>query len=457
MGDFYVFGLNKTGKQRIMKVVIPMNKRSVDFQPYLEEALNDLGFKEFSSIQLAVFKEALKGQSVIGQSQTGSGKTHAFLLPIFERLDLNKKEVQAVIIAPTKELAMQINRMAEHLASFSPKDIDIRLYVGGTDRDREIERLNHSQPHIVIGTPGKVKDLSLDANALLIYTANTMVVDEVDMAFEIGFLEEIDLIAQRLQKPQILLFSATLPEAVMPFVKKYLGQKTVLHTGTHALKITHILLPIKSKEKLDVLSDILPILNPYLALIFANTKERVEMVVSNLMEKGFRVAMLHGGLSTRERKRLLNEIHDLKYQYIVASDIAARGIDIEGISHVINYDLPSDPSFYIHRSGRTGRVNLSGVCVSFYDFDDDKYLEAITKRGVVFEYRRLKNGELTTLSRQSNRQTREKPLSEIEKAAHRKVKKSSDVKPGYKKKRAEEIKKVKKQLYHESLRRGGKK
>ena len=187
---------------------------------YVNKAIKDLGFTKFTEVQNLVIPKVLSGSDIIGCSQTGTGKTHAFLIPIFEKLDLTLNEVQVVITAPTRELAEQIYNNAVFIAKRSDKFIDIRKYIGGSNRDKEIERLKKSQPMIVIGTPGKIKDLAINENVLNIYKANMLVIDEADMALEIGFLEDIDKIAGLMgENLQMLVFSATIPEKIRPFLR----------------------------------------------------------------------------------------------------------------------------------------------------------------------------------------------------------------------------------------------
>ena len=187
-----------------------MKFEELELKEYINKALDNLKFKELTKIQEEIIPLALKNNSLIGQSRTGSGKTHSFLIPIFQALDEEEKRVQAVITAPTRELALQIYNVANHIASYYKGNIDIRIYTGGSDRLKEIERLNSSQPQIVIGTPGKIKDLVIKENVLKIYTAKILVIDEADMSFEIGFLDDLDKIASVLDNPQIMVFSATI-------------------------------------------------------------------------------------------------------------------------------------------------------------------------------------------------------------------------------------------------------
>lgn len=416
-----------------------MKFEELKLKDYINDAIKNLKFKELSKIQEEIIPLALKKNSLIGQSRTGSGKTHAFLIPVFQNLIEDKLECQAVITAPTRELAMQIFNVANHIASYSKEKIDIRIYTGGTDRVKEIEKLQNSQPQIVIGTPGKLSDLVIKENALKIYTAKMLVVDEADMSFEIGFLDDLDKIAGVLDEPQILVFSATINESILPFVRKYIeSDKHINIKERDNSNIKHILLPVRSEGKYLALRSLLKTFNPYLCLIFANTKKRAIEVSDFLKGEGYKVCLLHGDIQVRERKRLMREISDLKYQYIVASDIASRGIDIEGVSHVVNFELPSDYEFYIHRSGRTGRMNMDGICYSLYDFENKNYLDQLEKKGIKFEKMQIKNNELIPYKGDS-RKRRAKPINQEEAKIKRIMAKPKKVTPGYKKKRQEKI------------------
>ena len=416
-----------------------------DLKEEIVNALNDLHFKSFTPIQQEILPLALNNKSLIGQSKTGSGKTHAFLIPIFNKLDINLKECQAIILSPTRELAMQIYNVCSHMNKFFNDEIDIRIYTGGSDRLKEIKRLENSQPQIVIGTPGRISDLTIKANALKAFTAKTLVVDEADMAFEIGFLDDIDLIAGRLENPQIMVFSATIKEEIKPFLRKYIQSEKHVKVDLELNKIRHILIPIKGRDKFMLLSWLINNINPYLCLIFGNKKADCELIAEYLLNNNVKVGILHGGLGARERKRVLNDINNLKYQYVVVSDIAARGIDIQGVSHVINFSLPTDFEFYIHRSGRTARNNSDGISYSFTEFKNEDYWKSLENKGITFEYLDLKPNGFNTYN-PNRRIDRVKPISEERKKAEKYVPKAKKVTPGYKKKRAKEVKKVENKL-----------
>ncbi len=413
-----------------------MNFCGYELKDFIVSAVKDLGFKNFSEVQRNVFDSLQCRENLLVRSKTGSGKTHAFLIPIFNNLDPKNKIVQAVIISPTTELARQTYKVAQHMASFSKDEISIRVYVGGTDREREIQTLRSSQPQIVISTPGKLKDLVVDENVLKVYTASTLVVDEVDMALDSGYAEDIDAIAGILNEKRMMFFSATMSEKVLPFIKKYLDNPKMIDIKDNSeLNITHIWIPLKHRDRFEMLEQLMNIINPYLCIIFCNKKETVISVAGALRNKGIEVGEIHGDLSPRERKRILKDAQDLKYQYIVASDLAARGIDLDGVSEVINYEIPRDFEFYIHRSGRTGRMNYKGMVYSFYTELDDIYLDNLAKKGVKPIYMQIsKEGELEEYKGRNVREKRVKPLNEGQKRARAMLHKAGKVSPGYKKK-----------------------
>ncbi|MFK9091434.1 DEAD/DEAH box helicase [Bacillus salipaludis] len=417
-------------------------------QPFIIESLNQFGFFEPTEIQERMIPLVLKGESAIGQSQTGTGKTFAYVLPILEKIDPKRQEVQAVITAPTRELASQIYKqilkVTEQCSPESP--IMTRCYIGGTDKQRTIEKLK-VQPHIVVGTPGRIKDLMIE-QALFIHTADILVVDEADMMLDMGFIEDVDQIAAKMpDKLQILVFSATIPEKLKPFLKKYMENPKTIQIESKrkaAENLEHYLLPSRHRNKKQLVHDALISYNPYLAIVFTNTKKMAEEVAYFLNEKGLKVGRVHGDLNPRERKKMMKQIQDLEYQYIVATDLASRGIDIEGVSHIINYELPSDLDFYIHRVGRTARAGNSGIALTVYDISDEDALNRLEKMGIQFKYVDLKKGEFSEADERNKRKTRVRKEDEADKKAKSMVKKPQKVKPGYKKKMQWEMDKIKK-------------
>ena len=414
------------------------NFREFNFKEYIYQALDEINFKEPTEVQARLIPTILKGKSVVGQSQTGSGKTHTFLLPIFQNLNAQKDEVQAVITTPSRELAYQIYEAAKQLAKFSPEDIWIQNYVGGTDKQRQIEKLKSHQPQLVIGTPGRILDLVRE-NALDIHNAHYLVVDEADMTLDLGFLKETDAIASTLPKDlQMLGFSATIPEKLRPFLRKYMYNPVIeVVANKHVISptIDNWLISTKGRDRNKLIYDLLTMGEPYLALVFANTKERADELTNYLRSQGLKVAKVHGGIQPRQRKRIMREIQNLDYQFVVATDLAARGIDIEGVSHVINDDIPEDLEFFVHRVGRTGRNGMKGTAITLYEPSEEKLIDELESMGVHFVPKAVKNGEIVDSydrNRREKRQTRKESMDPKLRGFVKKEKKKR--KPGYKKK-----------------------
>ncbi|MGG4490011.1 DEAD/DEAH box helicase [Metabacillus idriensis] len=418
------------------------------FKPFIIDAVKALGFYEPTEIQGRLFPSLLKGETAIGQSQTGTGKTHAYLLPLIQRIDPSNKNVQAVITAPTRELANQIYQDALHILKFAPENetISAKCFIGGTDKQRTIDKLK-SQPQLVIGTPGRIKDLIAE-KALFVHQAKALVVDEADLMLDMGFIEDVDKIGGNMpEKLQILVFSATIPEKLKPFLKKYMENPKFTHVAPKqatAKKIKHVLVPLRHRNKTTLLFEMLKNYNPYLAIVFTNTKKKADEVADGLIAKGFKVGRIHGDLSPRDRKKMMKQINDLDYQYVVATDLASRGIDIDGVSHVINFELPSDLDFYIHRVGRTGRADYSGIAATIYEPANEDALITLEKLGIEFENQDLVNGEWKKVEDRKRRQKRVRPSDGVDQMAKSKVRKPKGVKPGYKKKLTREMDEIKK-------------
>lgn len=410
----------------------------------LLKSLNNINFVSPTPIQKIVIPRAIKGEALMVQSATGSGKTHAFLIPILQNLDVSLNEVQVVIISPTRELASQLYNVVTTLTNQFPYDISVAKVIGGSSRDSEIKKFEKAQPQIVIGTIGRLNDLVVSANVLKIHNAKTVVIDEADMIFEEKELLEVDKLIGKVQgTPQFLIFSATISKGLRQFLSKYLEKVepvTLEEKNLTTNNIEHIMLQCKAKDKREVLLDLLKVINPYLAIIFVNTKDGVDELSLSLAKEGYKVGKLHGDLDDRSRKQMLKRINDLEFKFIVASDIAARGIDILGVSHIINFDLPKDIEFYIHRTGRTARYDSTGIAYSLYAYDDDDYVKKLQSKGLKPKFMQIKTGELVeTIFRKRVR--RLSAVQKIEEEIHQKTPMPKKVKPGYRKKRKEKIEK----------------
>lgn len=434
--------------------------KDFQFADFINDALAELNFNEPTEVQARLIPKIMKGKSVVGQSQTGSGKTHTFLLPIFAGIDPELQQVQAVITTPSRELAYQIYEAAKQIAKHSD-GITVANYVGGTDKKRQMDKLAKHQPQIVIGTPGRILDL-MQSNALDIHKAKYLVVDEADMTLDLGFLKETDTIASAMPRDlQMLVFSATIPAKLRPFLKKYMEDPVVeVVANQHVISptIENVLVSTKGKDRNKLVYDLLTLGNPYLALTFVNTKERADQLTDYLRHQGLRVAKIHGGIQPRERKRLMREIQNLEYQYVVATDLAARGIDIEGVSLVVNDELPSDLEFFVHRVGRTGRNGMEGTAITLYSPNDDDSIVELEEMGVNFIPKDFKNGELVESydrNRRDKRRVRKDKLDPRVAGLVKKAKKKR--KPGYKKKIKEVIRKderMKRRIAQRNARKG---
>ncbi|MDM7539834.1 DEAD/DEAH box helicase [Leuconostoc mesenteroides] len=400
------------------------------------DALSAIGFYEPTAVQAKLIPDVLQGRDVVGQSQTGSGKTHTFLIPILNQLEQDNEYVQAVITTPSRELAAQITKAMKEFSNQLNTDISISEFVGGTDKQRQIKQLENHQPQIVIGTPGRIKDL-VESGSLKLHAVHTLVVDEADMTLDMGFLNEVDYIAGAMPEGlQTLVFSATMPEKLKPFLKKYLDNphfEAIPVSTVIADTIDNWLLATKSKDKNDIIYQVLTIGNPYLALVFANTKERAKEISSFLRGHGLKVAEIHGDIEPRERRRVMKAIQNLEYQYVVATDLAARGIDIEGVSHVINDDIPAELEFFVHRVGRTGRNGLPGLAITLYGPDEENEVAELEALGITFKAKQIKDNEIIDVKDRRARVQRVATTKKLDSTMVGMVKKKKkNVKPGYK-------------------------
>ena len=412
------------------------------------EAVKDLRFEKPTEIQNRIIPRILKGTNIIGQSQTGTGKSHSFLLPLVNEIDTEIHEPQAIVVAPTRELAQQLYQAANHLSSFK-EGVNAKLFIGGTDIEKDRQRCNH-QPQLVIGTPTRINDLSKSGH-LHTHLASYLIIDEADLMIDLGLIEDVDYIASRLEEhSNIAVFSATIPKSLQPFLNKYLEQPDFVEVDNQSQNKKNIefyLIPTKGTAKVEKTLKLIDILNPYLCIIFCNSRDSADELARTLNEAGIKVGMIHGGLTPRERKQQMKRIRNLDFQFVIASDLASRGIDIEGVSHVINFDVPNDIDFFTHRVGRTGRGNYRGVAITLYSPDEEDNISAIEDRGYVFENVDIKNDELTPIKAHNTRRTRQHKDDHLTNEVKNKVRSKTKrkVKPGYKKKFKQEIERMKRQ------------
>lgn len=431
-------------------------KKFEDFNMHKEvmDLIRQCGFTSPTPIQEQVIPVAIRGKDVIGLSKTGTGKTHAYLIPIMQRIDPEKDHTQAVITAPTRELAMQIYEKAKMITECDPR-ISVMLYTGGRERSKDVEVLEKKQPHIVIGTPGRIKDLFLNGGGLRLDKARILVVDEADMTLEYGFLDEIDAFAGRMGDDlQMLAFSATMPDQLKPFIRKYMHHPITFQIGETVRfnpDIRHVLVPCYHHSFAETVLSILPGFQPYVCLIFANTRQEASEIAEELRSHGVSVSELHGDLTSRKRRQSMKSLAESRHTYVVCTDLAARGIDIDTVSHVISCGFPEDLEYYVHRAGRTGRAGEKGTCYALYHESDDASIRSLMKMGIHFDHMRYRKDGWQNLHPYG--QKRLKKDDDLEqKIAMIYTKKNQKVKPGYKKKRAAKIAQVHRHKKREMIR-----
>lgn len=408
------------------------------------------GFEELTAVQNEVLQFASSHKDVIALSKTGTGKTHAYLIPIMEMINPVSDKTQVVISVPTRELAYQVYQNALLMKEVLP-ELRISLLSGGTDKKKSIAKMENA-PHIVIGTPGRIRDL-FESNALRVDFVQMFVIDEADMTLEFGFLEDIDIVFSHMVKnPQVLCFSATFPEELNAFVRKYLSNPKIIRVEDKKRDphITHVLVNCKHKEYKEVVYDILPGFKPYVCLIFANSKDEADATYEYLSEKGVKALLIHGGLDSRIRQKAIKDLQAKKYTYVIASDVASRGIDIDGISHVISMGLPKQLQFYMHRAGRTGRNEKDGTCYLLYKETDIPQIKTLNKKGINFLAKEFKKGVWKEASNPTDKKRIKADVEEkqIVKTLYRKNEK---VKPNYKKKKNREVEKIKRKKRREMI------
>lgn len=422
--------------------------KSFSLSSTMIEALETLGYKKPTPIQEVVIPCALRGESLLATSETGSGKTHAFLIPLIENIDFSIDEVQAIIFSPTRELAAQTYSFLKEFHEKFPF-LRVRLLSSGDDKNRTIGKLK-TAPHIIIATPGRLHDLSFNEGAINAMTAKHVVLDEADMLTELGFLDTIDDIVSRLKNPSIYVFSATIKENFIPFLAKYVKPEhrfLLADKSSTPNRVSHYVVDIKHQNEIDTLVDFISVINPYLCLVFSSTKAKVDEVYNALLNKNLNVGVLHGDLTSRERKQMMKRILNHDFQIVVCSDMASRGLDITGVSEIINLDLPKDLAFYFHRAGRTGRYDQKGNCYTFYNQDSVDNVKRLLTAGVQLKYLSFKNNVLkeeeTFASKKKKNRKKDSELEKEIKIAISKNK-SKKVKPGYKKKVKIAVEKAKK-------------
>ncbi|GKV68270.1 ATP-dependent RNA helicase CshA [Sporosarcina sp. NCCP-2716] len=342
-----------------------------------QDSLKRMGFEEATPIQEGTVTFGMEGKDVIGQAQTGTGKTAAFGIPIIEKIDTSNPAVQALVIAPTRELAIQVSEEIYKIGY--GKRARILSVFGGQEISRQIRALRNN-PQIVVGTPGRILD-HIKRKTLKLDGVQTLVLDEADEMLNMGFIEDINAILENVpSERQTLLFSATMPAPIRKIAETFMKDPEMVKIKSKEMTVENIeqfFVKAHEREKFDVLTRLLNVHQPELAIIFGRTKRRVDELAHALNIRGYLAEGIHGDLTQAKRMSVLRQFKENKIDVLVATDVAARGLDISGVTHVYNFDIPQDPESYVHRIGRTGRAGKSGMAITFVTPREMGYLRIV--------------------------------------------------------------------------------
>ena len=339
----------------------------LDLYPQVLRAIAEMGFEEATPIQSQAIPVVMSGVDVIGQAQTGTGKTASFGIPVLHKVDPNNKKTQVIILSPTRELAIQVADEIRKLAKYM-HGVKILPVYGGQEISRQIKALKGGA-QIIIGTPGRVMD-HLRRKTIRCEAVNTIVLDEADEMLNMGFREDIETILEYIPEEgrQTVLFSATMPKPILDITKKYQHDAVTIKVVKKELTVPNIeqyYYDVKRKDKIEVLTRLLDYYNPKLSLVFCNTKRMVDELTEELQGRGYFAEGLHGDMKQTQRDRVMRGFRTGKTEILIATDVAARGIDVDDVEAVFNYDIPQDDEYYVHRIGRTGRAGRTGCAFTF--------------------------------------------------------------------------------------------
>jgi len=343
-----------------------INFKDLNLSEEIQKAIADMGFEEATPIQAQTIPQILKGFDVIGQAQTGTGKTCAFGIPTIEMIDTDSETVQVLILSPTRELAIQISEELRAVSKYK-EGIRILPIYGGQPIDRQITALK-KRPQIIIGTPGRIMD-HIRRRTLKLADIKLVILDEADEMLNMGFREDIDAILEKVpEEKQTILFSATMPKEILDLSSKYLKNPLHIKAAHKQLTVPSIeqfYLEVSPSSKLEILSRLIDANNIGLSLVFCNTKKQVDELASSLQSRGYSAEALHGDMKQEQRNKVMSKFRKGLIDILIATDVAARGIDVDNVEAVFNYDLPSDVEYYVHRIGRTGRAGKAGKAYTF--------------------------------------------------------------------------------------------
>ena len=329
-------------------------------------AIEDMGFEETSPIQTQAIPAVCEGIDVVGQAQTGTGKTAAYTIPMLMKIDPQIKKPQAIVLCPTRELAVQVAEEIRKLAKYM-SDIKVLPVYGGQEIVRQIKSLK-TGVQIIVGTPGRVMD-HMRRKTVKFDNINMVILDEADEMLDMGFREDMEtILTETPEDRQTVMFSATMPKAIMDIARNFQKDARIIKVVRKELTVSNIeqfYYEVRPKNKTEVLCRLIDIYNPRLSVVFCNTKRHVDELLSELKGRGYFADGIHGDMKQQQRDRVMDDFRSGKVDILIATDVAARGIDVDDVDMVFNYDIPQDEEYYVHRIGRTGRAGRSGMALSF--------------------------------------------------------------------------------------------
>ena len=329
-------------------------------------AIEDMGFEETSPIQTQAIPAVCEGIDVVGQAQTGTGKTAAYTIPMLMKIDPQIKKPQAIVLCPTRELAVQVAEEIRKLAKYM-SDIKVLPVYGGQEIVRQIKSLK-TGVQIIVGTPGRVMD-HMRRKTVKFDNINMVILDEADEMLDMGFREDMEtILTETPEDRQTVMFSATMPKAIMDIARNFQKDARIIKVVRKELTVSNIeqfYYEVRPKNKTEVLCRLIDIYNPRLSVVFCNTKRQVDELISELKGRGYFADGIHGDMKQQQRDRVMDDFRSGKVDILIATDVAARGIDVDDVDMVFNYDIPQDEEYYVHRIGRTGRAGRSGMALSF--------------------------------------------------------------------------------------------
>ncbi|GFN35510.1 DEAD/DEAH box helicase [Tepidimicrobium xylanilyticum] len=360
-----------------------MNKlgfEDINLSEEILKAVYDMGFEEMSPIQSKAIPKILEGVDIIGQAQTGTGKTAAFGIPIIEKTDEEDRCLQSLVLCPTRELSIQVAEEIRRLAKYK-KNIFVLPIYGGQPIERQIKALKKGI-QIVVGTPGRIID-HIRRKTLKLGNIKMLILDEADEMFDMGFRDDIELIINQVpEERQTIFFSATMPKEIVDFATRYQNNPEIIRVVPKELTVPRVeqyFFELKEHMKTEILSRLIDIYNPRLSIVFCNTKKKVDELTIELQGRGYFVDGLHGDLKQAQRDKVMQKFRTGNIDVLVATDVAARGLDIDDVDIVFNYDIPQDEEYYVHRIGRTARAGRKGIAFSFVVGKDKHRIKVIER------------------------------------------------------------------------------